>query len=148
MQANLNQNDIIFSHSLFDTVTHYNRNEDCEWLIEANYNQKVKIEFTFFALEADSNCNYDQTIVYDGSDDTATQLARLCGTDVSITNFGCHHHETHSARGQSVKLLFAIIHKVLAKLASTMTDTNTIFHFFPFLLVLVLVLDLILTYNL
>lgn len=84
LQANLNQNDLIYSHSLFDGTTHYNRNEDCEWLIEANNNQRVRIEFTFFALEADNNCNYDQTIVYDGPDDTATQLARLCGTDVSF----------------------------------------------------------------
>lgn len=84
LQANLNQNDLIYSHPLFDGATHYNRNEDCDWIIEANENQRVRIEFTFFALEADSNCNYDQTIVYDGPDDAAPQLARLCGTDVSI----------------------------------------------------------------
>lgn len=80
----MNQLDLIYSHSLFDGTTHYNKNEDCEWFIEANYNQRVKIEFTFFALEAEKDCNYDQTIVYDGADDTATQLARLCGTDVSV----------------------------------------------------------------
>lgn len=83
LQANLNQHAQIYSHPQFDGSTHYNRNEDCDWVIEANENQRVRIEFTFFALEADSNCNYDQTIVYDGSDDAATQLARLCGTDVS-----------------------------------------------------------------
>lgn len=86
IQANINQTDLIFSHPLFDGITHYNRNEDCEWLIEANFNQRVRIEFTFFALESDNNCSYDHTIVYDGAEDSATQLARLCGTDVSIIN--------------------------------------------------------------
>lgn len=83
LPAIVNQNDLILSHPLFDGVNHYRRNEDCEWLIEANYNQKIKVEFNFFALEADSNCNYDQVVIYDGLDDSAAQLARLCGTDVS-----------------------------------------------------------------
>lgn len=83
LQAYFNQSDLIYSHPSFDGVTHYNRNEDCEWLIEANFNQRVRVEFTFFALEADNNCNFDYTIIYDGSADTATQLARLCGNDVS-----------------------------------------------------------------
>lgn len=90
LQANLNQTELIFSHPLFDGATHYGRNEDCEWLIEANYNQRVRAEFTFFALEADSSCNYDQTIVYDGPDETAAQLARLCGTDVSMASRSIH----------------------------------------------------------
>lgn len=86
MQANLNQNDPIYSHPQFDGRTsHYNRNEDCEWLIEANnLEQKVRIEFEVFALEADANCNYDQVIVYDGIYDSSPQIARLCGSDVSV----------------------------------------------------------------
>lgn len=79
----MNQLGLIYSHPQFNGTTHYNRNEDCDWIIEANENQRVRIEFTFFALEADSNCNYDQTIVYDGADDSSNQLARFCGTDVS-----------------------------------------------------------------
>lgn len=78
---------LIYSHALFDKTTHYNRNVHCEWLIEAirtPYNLRIKLEFTYFALEADNECRYDETIVYDGPDDTATQLARLCGTEVSI----------------------------------------------------------------
>lgn len=83
MQANLNQFDLIYSHPLFDTNTHYNRNEDCEWLIEANYNQRIRVEFTYFALEPENSCNYDVTMLYDGPDDSAAQLARLCGIEVS-----------------------------------------------------------------
>ena len=79
----MNQNGFLYSHPSFDGITHYSRNEDCDWIIEASENLRVRIEFTFFSLEADSNCNYDQTIVYDGSDDSALQLASLCGTDVS-----------------------------------------------------------------
>lgn len=83
LPANLNQNDLIFSHSSFDGVKPYGRNEDCEWLIEA-YNQRVQIEFSFFALEADNNCNLDYVQIFDGKDDAAPSLARLCGTEVSL----------------------------------------------------------------
>lgn len=83
LQAQQNQTNLIYSHPLFDESTLYARNEDCEWLLEANYNQRVKIEFNFFAVEPDGNCNYDQTTIYDGTDEAAPQLARLCGTDVS-----------------------------------------------------------------
>ena len=84
LQASLNQNGLIYSHPSFDGATHYNRNEDCDWIIEANENQRVRVEFTYFSLEADSGCNYDNTIIYDGPDDSATQLARLCGSEVSF----------------------------------------------------------------
>jgi len=87
LAANVNQNGLILSHPSFDGSTHYNRNEDCEWIIEAAENQRIRIEFSFFSLETDANCNYDQTVVYDGFDESATQLARLCGNDVGISPF-------------------------------------------------------------
>lgn len=83
LQAHLNHTDYIYSHTKFDGNTTYKSYEDCTWLIESNDNQRVRIEFTFFALELDGQCSYDKTIVYDGPDEQSPQLAHLCGSNVS-----------------------------------------------------------------
>lgn len=58
-QAIQGQQNVIYSHPQFDGTTTYARNEDCEWLIEAGHEHKVQIDFTYFALENEANCQYD-----------------------------------------------------------------------------------------
>ena len=94
----MGQTDLVYSHPHFNGTSHYNINEDCDWIIEANETQNVRVEFTFFALEADGNCTYDQTIVYDGPDDVAPQLSRICGSDVSWRFFSRCVRYTFRAR--------------------------------------------------
>lgn len=84
LQANLGFQDLIYSHASFDGTSTYPRNEDCEWLLEVGEDLRVKIDFTFFSLEHENRCMYDYVEVYDGSDDSAPQLARLCGNGVSF----------------------------------------------------------------
>ena len=38
-----------------------------------------------FDIETHSNCGYDHLIIYEGTDDTAPLLAKLCGTGVSVS---------------------------------------------------------------
>ena len=42
--------------------------------------QRVHVEFTSLAVEADSACQYDHVDVFDGADSSAELLTRLCGT--------------------------------------------------------------------
>ena len=37
----------------------YIKNMDCAWLIKLNGNLRIKIEFSTFKLEDDTNCNTD-----------------------------------------------------------------------------------------
>lgn len=81
MPAQVGQNDSIYSHAEFDQRP-YDKNEDCEWLIEAPENHRIKIKFKFFELEHAIDCNCDSLEIYDGPDDSVPQLARLCGNKV------------------------------------------------------------------
>ncbi|KAK6644342.1 hypothetical protein RUM43_000609 [Polyplax serrata] len=57
----------------------YLKNMDCAWLIRLYGNLRVKIEFTFFRLEDERNCNTDFVEVRDGADVTAPLIGRYCG---------------------------------------------------------------------
>ena len=42
--------------------------------------QQVQLVFSRFRLEQSSHCEYDSMTIYDGSDDTAPLLRKLCGS--------------------------------------------------------------------
>ncbi|WP_411026436.1 CUB domain-containing protein, partial [Salmonella sp. s54395] len=61
----------------------YTGNLDCTTQVHSDDPLKtVTLTFNDFNVEDHSTCLYDYVGVYDGTDDTATELAKLCGTTI------------------------------------------------------------------
>jgi len=74
--------DHLYSHAKFGD-SDYDKKEDCEWVIEAGEGQRVRLRFLSFEVEHEQDCSYDYVEVFDGYDDSASQLGRFCGNSVS-----------------------------------------------------------------
>jgi len=62
---------------------------DCSWKIEAPEGMKVELVAKSFDIEADSTCDYDYVMLYDGRDATSTSLGKYCGSTFNpITSTG------------------------------------------------------------
>ncbi|KAI0236767.1 Cubilin [Lamellibrachia satsuma] len=62
----------------FGTVGNiYDNNERCQWRVEVEQGQQVRLHFLRFRLE--SCCSCDNVKIYDGSDSTAPVIRSLCG---------------------------------------------------------------------
>lgn len=59
----------------------YRSNTDCSWVIQAERNHRVLLNFTDIDLEPQDSC----IIAYDGLSSTTTRLARACGRQ-QLTN--------------------------------------------------------------
>jgi hypothetical protein len=46
-----------------------------------NPNAKIRVSFSSFNVETGTNCKWDHLVIYDGADNTATELGKFCGTD-------------------------------------------------------------------
>lgn len=74
--------DHLYSHSRFGDNNYENR-EDCDWVIESSVETvAVQLSLLTFEVEDEQDCGYDYVEVYDGYDDSAIRLAKLCGTKV------------------------------------------------------------------
>ncbi|RWS10861.1 tolloid-like protein 1 [Dinothrombium tinctorium] len=71
----------LYSHAKYGD-TDYDKKEDCDWVIEAPENKRVKISFLTFQIEHEQDCGYDYVEVFDGYDDSATLLKRFCGNNL------------------------------------------------------------------
>jgi len=57
----------------------YSANMARTWIISAPRNMKIELIFVKFHLEFQSICAHDSVIVFDGANDTATELGTYCG---------------------------------------------------------------------
>ena len=56
----------------------YEPGKDCRTTIR--FSRRILLRFLNFDVEYDSSCGYDYLIIYDGPDDTTSQIgAKLCG---------------------------------------------------------------------
>ena len=56
----------------------YEPGKDC--LTTIRFSNRILLRFLNFNVEYDSSCDYDYLIIYDGPDDTSSQIgAKLCG---------------------------------------------------------------------
>ncbi|XP_072431088.1 cubilin [Chiloscyllium punctatum] len=61
----------------------YGSNIDCSWIITVDYHHHVLLDFVDFDLEQHQSCDSDYVAVYDGLDETALMLRKLCGSLIS-----------------------------------------------------------------
>ncbi|BES95605.1 calcium ion Hypothetical protein [Nesidiocoris tenuis] len=59
----------------------YGNNLNCEWRIAMPGRDRIRLEFSSFRLEFQSDCAYDYLAVYDGPSTDDKLLGRWCGTD-------------------------------------------------------------------
>ena len=56
----------------------YEPEKDCRTTI--TFSKRILLRFLYFDIEEDSNCDYDYLIIYDGPDDSSSQIGtKLCG---------------------------------------------------------------------
>lgn len=72
----------LYSHVKYGDAN-YDKKEDCDWLIMADNDRKVHLEFLTFEVEYETNCAYDYVELFDGYDDSAPSLGKFCGNKVS-----------------------------------------------------------------
>ncbi|OWK59671.1 Cubilin, partial [Lonchura striata] len=58
----------------------YHNNTDCSWVIQVDQSHRVLLNFTDFDIENHHSCNYDSVEVFDGPNNEAPLLEKLCGT--------------------------------------------------------------------
>ncbi|XP_053120680.1 cubilin [Hemicordylus capensis] len=57
----------------------YSNNTDCSWIIQVDSGHRVLLNFTDFEIESHQACNYDYVAVFDGSNNEAPLLGKVCG---------------------------------------------------------------------
>lgn len=77
----LRNKEYLFSHAKYDAED-YPINTDCDWIIQAAENQRIKFHFLTFELEYGEECESDYVEVYDGEDDSAKSLGKFCRNEV------------------------------------------------------------------
>ncbi|XP_048417522.2 cubilin isoform X2 [Stegostoma tigrinum] len=58
----------------------YGSNVDCSWVITVDYHHCVLLDFADFDLEHHQSCDSDYVAVYDGWNEAAPMLGKLCGS--------------------------------------------------------------------
>lgn len=62
----------------------YEPNQECAWIITAGIGNRVSLNFiNRFVVEETPNCTKDAVIIYDWKEDTFTEIARLCGRQLT-----------------------------------------------------------------
>lgn len=64
---------------LYDGVTEYPNNLNCQWKINAPVGKVITLWFNAFEAESTENCNYDYLSVYDGKNSYGLLMDKLCG---------------------------------------------------------------------
>ncbi|XP_067326675.1 cubilin [Anolis sagrei] len=58
----------------------YGNGTDCSWVIRVDFGHRVMLNFTDFAIESHRSCLYDYVAVFDGPNNEAPLLRKVCGT--------------------------------------------------------------------
>ncbi|XP_077973794.1 bone morphogenetic protein 1-like [Styela clava] len=74
----------LFSHPQYGD-NNYISGQECDWIITADTGLVVRLTFTAFEVEEETDCSYDFVEVYDGEDDSATRFGRYCGSKALST---------------------------------------------------------------
>lgn len=70
----------IYSHAKYGDQN-YDNAADCDWIIEAEDDQRIYVEFKAFEIEDESECMYDYVKLYDGKSDTGSAIGKYCGSN-------------------------------------------------------------------
>ncbi|PIK55112.1 putative tolloid-like protein 1 [Apostichopus japonicus] len=57
----------------------YGNDEDCSYQFSVPAGYFVNVTFLDFELEASATCSFDKLVIFDGTDNTAPEIAELCG---------------------------------------------------------------------
>ncbi|XP_077993791.1 cubilin-like [Glandiceps talaboti] len=60
----------------------YAHSRVCEWRITVTSGHRITLTFTDFNIEQSSTCSYDYVETFNGMDDSAPSLGRLCGSTI------------------------------------------------------------------
>ncbi|KAH3857059.1 hypothetical protein DPMN_099656 [Dreissena polymorpha] len=60
--------------------SHYSNDVECTWIINAPEGYQINVNFTDFALEDDSNCDYDYLELFNGRSASSSSIGKFCGT--------------------------------------------------------------------
>ncbi|KAM9333329.1 LOW QUALITY PROTEIN: cubilin [Pholidichthys leucotaenia] len=60
----------------------YHPNIECYWSIRTSQGSLLRLSFSDFHLETTTSCSYDYLAVYDGNSSSASELAKLCGSQL------------------------------------------------------------------
>ena len=73
------EEEVLFSHVDYGKGN-YASNTRCAWHLAAKDGYAIQIRFSFFELEEDDGCGFDFVKIKDGPNESAGEIARLCGT--------------------------------------------------------------------
>ncbi|XP_020662303.3 cubilin [Pogona vitticeps] len=59
----------------------YSNNSDCSWVIQVDSGHRVLLNFTDVAIERHNSCDFDYVAVFDGSNEQAPLLRKVCGQE-------------------------------------------------------------------
>ena len=62
----------------------YEHNLDCEWVIRATPNERVRLTFAAMSLERSSNCRFDYIEVREGGSPQSPLIGRYCGRNLPL----------------------------------------------------------------
>ncbi|XP_071942939.1 cubilin-like isoform X2 [Antedon mediterranea] len=70
----------------------YPHNYECTWLINVADDHRVQLTFLAFDIENVDDCQHDYLELFDGIDDTAVLIAKLCGSDLPDVYYSTSNH--------------------------------------------------------
>ncbi|KAK2191080.1 hypothetical protein NP493_60g05060 [Ridgeia piscesae] len=105
----------------------YDKEESCQWRIEVDDDQHVRLDFNSFTLQACSNCSCDKMNIYDGRDATAPLIQTLCGSDLpgTVESSGKQLFVHFESDGASVTRGFRIKYSAVGKACYYCMETNS-----------------------
>ncbi|XP_046451773.1 cubilin-like isoform X2 [Daphnia pulex] len=62
----------------------YEHNLDCEWVIRATRNERVRLTFTALSIEASRNCRFDYVEVREGGTPQSPLIGRYCNRNLPL----------------------------------------------------------------
>ncbi|KZS21868.1 Tolloid 2-like protein, partial [Daphnia magna] len=62
----------------------YEHNLDCEWVIRATRNERIRLTFTALSLETSRNCVYDYVEIREGNTPQSPLIGRYCSRNVPL----------------------------------------------------------------
>ena len=72
----------------------YQNDVDFIWSIRAPYNYQIILDFSYFDFEDSPNCENDYLSVYDGRDENAVVMKRMCGVQRDVYLQSTANHMT------------------------------------------------------
>lgn len=108
----------LYSHAKYGDQN-YDNKEDCDWVIVAANNGRLRLTFLTFEVEHEQDCGYDYVDIYDGYDESSSLIGKFCGNKVppEVSSTGnslvlrFRSDDTISTKGFSVAYVATDVHE-------------------------------------